>query len=195
MAQVHSLPVVELTRLVREGALTSEALTEAHLARIDAVDAQVNAVTARRFEQARAEARAADQARARGEPLPPLHGIPCSIKEFFAVEGMPWTGGLRARADVVASADAVAVRRLRKAGAIVVCTSNVPEGGLWMETYNDLYGRTSNPWDPKRTSGGSSGGEGALVGSGATPFGLGSDVGGSIRIPAAFCGTWSQAQL
>lgn len=190
MSDLLTLPVVSLARQIRAGALSSVDLVQAHIARIEAVNPVVNAVTARRFDQALREARAADARQVAGQPLPPLHGIPCSIKEFFAVTGMPWTGGMVARRHVRATEDAVAVRRLRRAGAIVLCTTNVPEGGLWMETYNDLYGRTANPWDPKRTCGGSSGGEGALVGSGATPFGLGSDVGGSIRIPAAFCGTF-----
>jgi fatty acid amide hydrolase 2 len=149
----------------------------------------VNALIADRFDAARAEASAATARFASGETdLPPLLGIPCTIKEFIGVDGMPQTGGLLWRKDVVASEDATVVRRLRDAGVIIMGSSNVPEGGLWMETYNSIYGRTLNPWNPRRTPGGSSGGEGALVSTGASPFGIGSDVGGSIRIPAAFCG-------
>src|SRR5690606_20427369 len=109
--------------------------------------------------------------------------------EFFAVEGLPQTGGLVARRGCVARSDAPVVRRLRDAGAIVLGGTNVPAGGLWMETENRLYGRTNKPWDLGRTPGGSSGGEGAAVACGGAAFGLGSDIGGSVRIPAAFCGT------
>ena len=99
------------------------------------------------------------------------------------------SAGIWSRREVRAEADAEIIRRLDRAGAILVGMSNVPEAGLWMETYNDIHGRTVNPWNPARTAGGSSGGEGAIVAVGGVPFGLGADVGGSIRIPAAFCGT------
>lgn len=185
------LPVTRLLEGLASGRWSAEELTREHIARIEAVDPLVNAVTEARFDAAMAEARAADVRRASDTGvLPPLLGVPCTIKEFFAVEGMPWTGGLQHRARVRADHDAVAVQRLRAAGAVILATTNAPEGGLWMETHNDLYGRTNNPWDLRRTSGGSSGGEGALVASGASPFGLGSDIGGSVRIPAAFCGTF-----
>jgi len=182
-------PVTALAAALRDGRVTAPALVEAHIARLDAINPLVNALTARRFDAARAEAQAAQAALEAGEAKP-LTGIPCTIKEFFGVTGMPWTGGLVRRRDVTAPEDATAVARLRAAGAIVLATTNAPEGGLWMETYNDLYGRTSNPWDLRRTPGGSSGGEGAVVAAGGSAFGLGSDVGGSIRIPAAFCGTF-----
>jgi fatty acid amide hydrolase 2 len=116
--------------------------------------------------------------------------VPCTIKEALAVEGMPHTAGLIARRGLVAERDATAVARLREAGAIVLGVSNVSELCLWMEAENRVYGRTNNPYDAKWTAGGSSGGEGALVGAGATPFGLGSDFGGSIRLPAFFCGVF-----
>ncbi len=183
------LPVVALAERLRSRALSPVALLDAHIARLLAVNPSINAITAERFDLARAEAQRAETRLRQPDP-PPLTGIPCTIKEFVAVQGMPWTGGLMRRKDVKATEDAPVVQRLRAAGAIVMATSNAPEGGLWMETYNDLYGRTSNPWDLKRSPGGSSGGEGALVSSGASPFGIGSDVGGSIRIPAAFCGVF-----
>ncbi len=147
-------------------------------------------MVARRFDQARAEALQARE-RLAGTPddLPPFHGVPCTIKEFFQVAGMPRTAGLVARKGRIEQRDATAVARLRAAGFIVMGVTNVPEGGLWMETTNLVYGRTNNPWDLTRTPGGSSGGEAALVASGASPVGLGSDIGGSIRIPAAMCGT------
>jgi fatty acid amide hydrolase 2 len=187
---VHTASLLELRTALRTGATTPEALLEAHIERIEAVNPIVNGLASPRYEKAREEARMATiQLAAGGDELPPLVGIPCTIKEFIGVEGMPQTGGVLWRRDARAERDATVVARLRAAGAIVMGVTNIPEGGLWLETYNAIYGRTNNPWDPKRTSGGSSGGEGALVASGASPFGIGSDVGGSIRIPAAFCGT------
>lgn len=168
--------------------LSSRELVDAHIARIERVDPLLNAVVNKRFVAARREAARADEAIARGEAVGPLHGVPCTIKEFFGVAGMPRTGGMMRTKDVVATEDAVLVRRLRAAGAIVLGTTNIPEGGLWMETYNPVYGRTNNPWDVRRTPGGSSGGEAAIIAAGGSPFGLGSDIGGSIRLPAAFCG-------
>ncbi len=180
---------VELAALIRDGAVSSLEVVDASIRRIEQVNPAINAVVATRFEAARAEARAADERGARDANRPPLHGVPCTIKEFLAVEGLPQTGGLVARRGAVATVDAVLVQRLRRAGVIVVGTTNVPEGGIWMETANQLYGRTNNPWDLTRTPGGSSGGEGAIVAAGGVPFGIGSDIGGSVRIPAAFCGT------
>ncbi|HCP48503.1 MAG TPA: amidase, partial [Deltaproteobacteria bacterium] len=110
------------------------------------------------------------------------------IKECFALEGMPQTGGLVARRDHIATTDATAVHRLRSAGAIPIGVTNVSELCMWMETSNALYGRSKNPYAPSRIVGGSSGGEGAIVGAGASPFGLGADIGGSIRMPAFFNG-------
>ena len=183
-------PVHELAARTRSGALSPVELVDAHVRRIEAVNGRINALVGERFAAARAEAHkaAAAQRTTPADKLPPLHGVPCTIKEFVAVEGMSWTAGLEARRGVTAPEDSTVVRRLREAGAIVLGVSNAPEGGLWMETYNTLYGRTRNPWDLRRSPGGSSGGEGALVASGASPFGIGSDVGGSIRIPAGFCG-------
>ncbi|MFO0614480.1 MAG: amidase [Polyangiaceae bacterium] len=177
-----------LAARIRDKRVSSREVVEAHIARIEAVDPCLNAVVNKRFEAARREAALADEAIARGESQGPLHGVPCTIKEFFGVTGMPRTGGMIRTKDEVATEDAVLVRRLRAAGAIVLGCTNVPEGGLWMETYNPVYGRTNNPWDVKRTPGGSSGGEGAIIAAGGSPFGLGSDIGGSIRLPAAFCG-------
>jgi fatty acid amide hydrolase 2 len=178
-----------LARGIREGTFSSHEVVQAHITRIEAVNDVLNALIEPRFAAALREADAADAKVAQGDVLPALHGVPCTIKEFFGVEGMRSTGGLYKYRHRIAKTDSTSVARLKAAGAIILGTTNAPEGGLWMETDNKIYGRTSNPWDLKRTSGGSSGGEGALVAAGASPFGLGSDVGGSIRIPAAFCGT------
>ena len=185
------LSVGELLTRLRARTLTCRELVEVHIARTKEVNPKLNALVVDRFAQACTEADAADALydAADHTTLPPLLGIPCSIKEFVALKGMPHTGGVLHRKGVVATQDATVSARLRRAGAIPLGVTNVPEGGLWMETHNLIWGRTSNPWDVRRTCGGSSGGEGALVGSGATPFGIGSDIGGSIRIPAAFCGT------
>ncbi len=177
--------------MVRSGAVTSRALVEAHVAHIERVNPSLRAMVRDRFDAARAEADAADAAVAAGDrELPPFHGVPCTIKESFAVEGMPWSAGLVSRRDVRASEDAVTVKRLRAAGAIVLGVTNTSELCMWMESVNKLYGRTTSAYDTGRTSGGSSGGEGAMVGSGASPFGLGSDIGGSIRMPAFFNGVF-----
>lgn len=178
---------VTLARWLRERRLSSVELTEHTIRAVTRVNPALNAIVFERFDDARREARDADARLARGETAP-LLGVPCTIKEFFAVRGATHTGGLVARRDRRAESDAPVVARLKEAGAIIVGLSNVPEGGIWFETYNALYGRTNNPWDVRRTSGGSSGGEGAIVGAGASPFGLGSDIGGSVRLPAAFCG-------
>ncbi len=179
-------PAWSLAADTRAGIIDPVELVQAHIARIEAVNPALNALVADRFTAARREAM-------RLRVLPEnkrgaLHGLPISVKEFLAVDGMPITGGIAARAHQRASADGTVVARLRAAGAVILGVSNVPEGGLWMETYNTIWGRTRNPWDLSRTPGGSSGGEGALVAAGAVALGMGSDLGGSIRIPAAFCG-------
>jgi fatty acid amide hydrolase 2 len=122
--------------------------------------------------------------------LPPFLGVPCTIKESFAVEGMPNAAGLVHRAEIRAAADAPAVARLRAAGAIPIGVTNTSEATMWIESSNRLYGRTNNAYNPKRTAGGSSGGEGAAIGAGFAPIGLGTDIGGSIRLPAFFNGVF-----
>jgi fatty acid amide hydrolase 2 len=182
---------VGMAAAIRRGDTTSRAVVEAHVRRLRAVNPVLNAVVADRIEEALGEADAADARVAGGEAdLPPLLGVPCTIKECFEVQGMPWTSGHVARVGTLGRTDAEAVRRLRRAGAIVLGVTNVSELCMWLETSNRVYGRTNNPYDPARIVGGSSGGEGAVVGSGASPFGLGADVGGSIRMPAFFNGVF-----
>jgi fatty acid amide hydrolase 2 len=190
MNELYTLPAHVLAAMIRRGAVSSTEVVEAHIDRLERVDAVLNVLVEDRFEAARREAAAADARLRQGDrdALPPLLGVPCTIKEFVAVDGMSWTAGIVVRRDQRARGDATVVARLRAAGAIVLGVSNIPEGGMWMETDNALFGRTLNPWDPARTSGGSSGGEGALLAAGAAPFGIGSDIAGSIRIPSAFCG-------
>jgi fatty acid amide hydrolase 2 len=148
---------------------------------------------ATRFDEARTEAEAADDLVAGAtdaDELPPLLGVPCTIKESFAVTGMPNSAGLHHRRELRASENAVAVQRLVDAGAIPLGVTNVSELTLWIEATNRVHGRTSNAYDPRRTAGGSSGGEGASIGAGYAPLGLGTDFGGSIRIPAFFNGVF-----
>lgn len=187
---VLDAPSTVQAQMIRAGVISPVELMRGYIHRISEANPKLNAVVQDRFAQALREAEEAEatvSASSNPEELPPLLGVPCTIKEFFAVKGMPHTGALAKRKGTIAKEDCVVVQRLRKAGAIPMAITNAPEGGLWMETYNSITGRTNNPWNPLRTPGGSSGGEGALLAVGATSFGVGSDVGGSIRIPAAFC--------
>ncbi|MBC7171753.1 MAG: amidase, partial [Polyangiaceae bacterium] len=187
-----TLSVTELARRVREGEIRSRELVDSHIAHLERVNPRVNAVVATRFEAARAEADAADALRARSgkNALPPLHGVPCTIKECFEFEGMPQTSGLVSRKGSISERDATAVRRLREAGAIPLGVTNLSELCMWMESNNRVYGRTENAHLDGHIAGGSSGGEGSIVATGASPFGLGSDIGGSIRMPAFFNGVF-----
>ncbi len=171
------------------GTVTAEELVRTSLDRIAAYDGTVNAFTVVLAEEALAQARQADARRRAGAPnLPPLLGVPFSVKDHIWLAGHPATNGSRALQDFVPDVDAVPVARLRAAGAVVVGKTNNPEFCYRGYTDNDVFGLTRNPWDPARTPGGSSGGAGASVAYGATPIALGTDGGGSIRIPAAFCG-------
>jgi len=186
------LSATRLAAMIRAGEVSAAEVVEAHIRHIEQVNPAINAMVATRFDAARAEARAADERR-RCEPLaelPPFLGVPCSIKESFAVTGMPHSAGLVARAGVRAAEDAVAVARLRAAGFIPLGVTNTSELCMWMESNNRIYGRTNNPYDLRRIVGGSSGGEGAIVGAGGAPVGLGSDIAGSIRMPAFFNGVF-----
>jgi fatty acid amide hydrolase 2 len=192
MHELLTLSATELARRIRAGELTSHEAVQVHIDAVEGCNDNINAVVAKRYDAARAEAEQADaRLQSQGpDELPPLHGVPCTIKEAFALQGMPNTSGLVARRDVVADHDATAVARLRAAGAIPLGVTNVSELCMWMESNNRVYGRTLNPYDHGRIAGGSSGGEGAIVGAGASPIGLGADVGGSIRLPAFFCGAF-----
>ena len=177
----------ELAELIRSKKISSEELVRLYIQEIKRWNPTLNAMIADRFEEAIEEAVEADKALAKGEDLPFL-GVPCTIKEAFAVLGMPNTSGLVSRKDFRNKEDAETVRLLRAAGFIPLGVSNTSELCMWMESSNKLYGQTNNPYDLSRTVGGSSGGEGALIGAGLSPVGLGSDIGGSIRMPAFFNG-------
>jgi amidase len=157
------------------------------IARIEQYDGKLNAVVVRDFERARAAAAQADAALARGERRP-LLGIPMTVKESFNVAGLPTTWGIAAAKGWQATADSVTVARLKAAGAIILGKTNVPFVLADFQSYNDIYGVTNNPWDTTRTPGGSSGGAAAALAAGFVPLELGSDIGGSLRVPAHFCG-------
>jgi fatty acid amide hydrolase 2 len=192
MNDLLTLSATRLAAMIRQREVASLDVVDAHIAHVRRVNPAVNAVVCDRFDEARREARLADERLRNGgdQPLGPLHGVPCSIKEAFALTGMPNTSGLVARKGRVATEDATAVARLRAAGAIPLGVTNVSELCMWMESDNNVYGRTRNPYGRWRIAGGSSGGEGAIVGAGGAPFGLGSDIGGSIRLPAFFNGVF-----
>ena len=177
---------VALAAAIRAGETTSREVVEAHIEVLQRAQPRTGAIAADRFEEARREADAADAS----DPSGPFHGVPCTIKESIAVAGMPNAAGLVARRDHRSTQDAPTVARLRAAGAIPLGVTNTSEMTMWIESTNHLYGRTSSAYSAKRTAGGSSGGEGAAVGSGGSPFGLGSDIGGSIRLPAFFNGVF-----
>lgn len=172
---------------LRDGSLSSRELAEHYLDRLAAVEGRLNAVVACDPEAVLKAAGAADQARRRGEERP-LLGLPVTLKDSIDAQGMPCTGGSIARAGFRPTADATVTARLRQAGAIVLAKTNLPEYSSAYETDNLVHGRTNHPLDPGRTPGGSSGGEGALAGADATPLGVGTDGGGSIRVPAHYCG-------
>ncbi len=177
-----------LAQAIRAGAVSATDVVEAHLRRIETVNPALNAVVHLAAERARAEARAADAALAHGEAIGPLHGVPITVKDALDLEGTPSTFGLAARAGTLATGDDIYVARLRAAGAIVLGKTNVAQLLLYLETDNPLYGRTNNPWNLARSPGGSSGGEAAIIAAGGSPLGLGTDLGGSLRVPATFCG-------
>ena len=168
--------------------ISSRELVEAYLAQIDTVNGSLNAVVQVARERALAEAGEADDMTVRGESKGPLHGIPMTIKDSLDSEGVVTTGGTTGRANFMPAQDSTVVARLRASGAILLGKTNTPELTYAGETDNLVYGRTNNPYDLSRTPGGSSGGAASIIAAGGSPFDMGSDTGGSIRIPAHFCG-------
>ena len=164
-------------------------LTDHVIARIEALDQKLNAVVVRDFDRAREAAKAADAALGRGERRP-LLGVPITIKESFNVAGLPTTWGIVAAKGFVPQEDAVTVARLKAAGAVILGKTNVPLMLADWQSFNDIYGTTNNPWDLGRTPGGSSGGSAAALAAGFGPLSLGSDIGGSLRVPPNFCGVY-----
>ena len=184
-----SMTATEMVKFVGKGDITRRELVEAHLARIEEHNGAINAIVEVRDKAALAEATAADRDAANRAGLA-LDGVPICIKDHFDVAGMKRTEGVRAMAGRVSTADELVVARLRAAGAIIVAKCNQPDFQIRWNTVSELYGATRNPRDLTRSAGGSSGGDAAAVASGMAALGLGADYGGSIRVPAAFCGIY-----
>ncbi|CAL1299385.1 unnamed protein product [Larinioides sclopetarius] len=190
-------PATNLATKIRKKKLKSVDLVNLYISRIQEVNPCINAAVNFRFEKALEEAQLIDEFIASDQKTEeelerdkPFLGVPLSVKELIAVEGMPFTAGLVSRKNVRAPCNAETVKLMKAAGAIPLVTTNVSELGMWYESYNRVYGRTCNPYDTNRSPGGSSGGEGSLIGAAGSVIGIGSDIGGSIRIPALFNGVF-----
>jgi len=188
MRELNFLSAVSMAEQIRRKRLSPVELVESHLTRIEELNPRLNAFVQVDAEAARRQARVAEEAAGKGEKLGPLHGVPLSIKSSIEVAGLRCESGSKLRAGFVAAQDAPLVSRLRQAGAIILGVTNTPELLMAWETDNLLYGRTNSPWDVSRTPGGSSGGEAAAIAAGMSVGGVGSDGGGSIRVPAHFSG-------
>jgi Asp-tRNA(Asn)/Glu-tRNA(Gln) amidotransferase A subunit family amidase len=188
MNNLTFLSAVQMAQQVREKRISPVELADAHLARIERLNPILNAFVHVDADRVRREARAAEDAVMSGATVGPLHGVPISIKSSLEVAGLRCESGTRLRAGIVATKDSPLVARLRAAGAIVLGVTNTPELLMCWETDNLLSGRTNSPWDLNRTPGGSSGGEAAAIAAGMSAGGVGSDGGGSIRVPAHFSG-------
>jgi aspartyl-tRNA(Asn)/glutamyl-tRNA(Gln) amidotransferase subunit A len=188
MEELWKLDAVARLELIRSRKVSAREMTQASLERIEALDSTLHAFCTLTGEQALADAEHVDGALARGEDPGPLAGIPVAVKDLVATRGVRTTGGSAAYRDFVPDEDDVVVERLKAAGAIVVGKTNVPEFGYSGVGHNPIFETTRNPWNPELTPGGSSAGSGASVAAGMTPLAVGSDGGGSVRIPAAHCG-------
>jgi amidase len=180
----------ELAQCINNKEISSTELTQHYIDRIEAHDGAINAVVVRTFEQALEDAREADKAVARGRDLGALHGVPMTIKESYVMAQTPSTWGLEAYRENRSAVDGLAVQRFRAAGAVFLGKTNVPADLADFQSYNPVYGTTSNPWNTARVPGGSSGGSAAALAAGFCALEAGSDIGGSIRTPAHFCGVY-----
>lgn len=182
--------LTELLAALEAREISARELLQLHLDRIDALDGEVNAVVTVAPERAFAEAGAIDDARAAGSPVGPLAGVPVTVKDAIATAGIRSTGGAVELREHVPDEDATVVQTIRAAGAVVFAKTNVPRWSGDYQTTNEMFGTTRNPWDLDRTPGGSSGGPAAAVAMGFTGFEIGTDIGGSIRVPSSFCGVY-----
>lgn len=177
-----------LARAIATRRLSSLEVVRAHLEHIHAVNPRINAVVFATAESALKDARAADRRNRKDAVLGPLHGVPFSAKDIFDTAGLPTTAGLRMLRSNIPERDATVIARLRRAGAILIAKTNCPPGGVGVESWNSIHGGTRNPYDVNRTPGGSSSGEAAIIAAAGSPLGVGSDSGGSMRLPAHYCG-------
>jgi amidase len=190
MTPIHFQSALKMAASIRARDVSATELLELHLARVKQHNAPINAVIVLDEERARARARQADAALAKGQFWGPLHGVPMTVKEAFDIEGLVTTFGYENQRDNVANTDALAVARLKRAGAVIFGKTNVPVALADWQTFNPIYGTTNNPFDFDRVPGGSSGGSAAALAAGLTPLEVGSDIGASIRNPAHFCGVF-----
>ena len=190
VSEIAFASAVELAAAIQRREIGCVELLQHFLGRVDRHNERLNAIIIERREQALAEAREADAALARGDDVGPLHGVPMTVKESYDVAGTPTTWGVPRLKDNIAAHDALAIERLRGAGAIIFGKTNVPLLLSDFQSYNEIYGTTNNPWDVKRAPGGSSGGSAATLAAGLSGLETGSDIGGSIRNPAHFCGVF-----
>jgi amidase len=190
MIDLSTATATDALDALARGAITSEALLTAQLERVERFNPVLSAVVAMDLDGALRDARAADEARRQGRLTGPLHGLPMTIKDIFATRGLVTTSGHAPLSDYRPEADAPAVAALKAAGAVVFGKTNLPEFGGDIQSYNDIHGLCRNPWNPERTAGGSSGGAGAALASGMTLLELGSDIGGSIRVPCHYNGVF-----
>ena len=190
MTEIALESATEIARAIRAGEISSLEMTERFIERIERLDDRTNAVVVRCFDAARQAARDADAALARGESSGPLHGVPVTIKESYNLVGTPTTWGFPDYAQNIATSDSDTVLRLKAAGAHFLGKTNVPVALADFQSYNDIYGQTNNPWNLECTPGGSSGGSSAAMAAGYSALEAGSDIGGSIRNPAHYCGVY-----
>jgi amidase len=186
-SEICFLEATELARLIRTRELSAREVMGAHLAQIGRVNKEVNAIVTFLPEQAMERARAANEDLASGEEVGPLHGLPVAHKDLVPTKGVRTTFGSLVYKDFVPDRDALIVERLRDAGAISLGKTNTPEFGAGSQTFNEVFGETLNPYDITKTCGGSSGGAAVALACGMLPLAGGSDMGGSLRNPAAFC--------
>ena len=190
MAELAFLPAKSLALLVRRGRIGCLELLDHFIERAERLDPQLNAIVVRDFDRARKRAKALDRRRGKDGGFGPLFGVPITVKESYDVAGLPTTWGFEERRDHRASSNSLAVDRLEGAGAVVFGKTNVPVALADWQSYNPVYGATNNPWNVEHTPGGSSGGSAAALAAGITGFEIGSDIGGSIRVPAHYCGVF-----
>ena len=189
----RKIPLWSTTRqaaAIRAGEISSRALLEMLIDRVERINPELNAIVTMDLESARAQADAADAALEMGDQVGPLHGVPITIKDALQTEGIRSTGGATELREHIPTLDAPVVQAVKDAGAIVFGKTNLPRWSSDIQSYNDMFGTTVNPWNPTRVPGGSSGGAAAAVAAGLTSFEIGTDIGGSIRYPASFCGVF-----